>query len=279
MGPVGNSPALTEEEFTMLVDPKTGRRRRNKVDPEESYEERTLLYGECDLDLAPGNLDFQRWVQTWEIGGVDDTYEKESVHRVHEVLPEVKEKCNMDIQRLDDSKVFVAGITTSLITDLNFRVGNPKSAEEDDHIGATTLRLKNVGIRNGKVTFKYIGKSGVEHKRITDDPRTVMAVQHLRKGKKKEDYLLKYAGKGDQYYRISDEDIRDYLLEFDITPKDIRTHNANQRFIEKWNESGSTSDSTKAAAAELQHTPSVCRRNYIDDLLLSDLRKVEKGGG
>jgi hypothetical protein len=277
LGPVGNSPAISETEFLKLVDPKTGKRKRDSnVDPKECQQDRVKLYREKGISLEPGNLDFDQWIQMWRMGALDDTYEKEAAWRVCQEKDRIKEKYNTDLQRLDDSKDFVSGTVTALITEMDFRIGNPKSAEDDDHVGATTLRKENVKYKKGQIIFDYVGKSGVEHHRVTDNPEIVQAIRHLKHGKKPREFLFKYKGRGDRFYQISDEDIRDYLLEFDTTPKDIRTYNANQYFVEGWNEGETVKQSVERVSNRLQNTPSVAKRNYIDDLLYADLREIEK---
>ncbi len=65
-----------------------------------------------------------------------------------------------------------------------FRIGSDAYADEHGSFGLTTLEKRHVRLRDGRLVFTFVGKSGVTHTVVIDDPdvRTALDVMRRRRG-------------------------------------------------------------------------------------------------
>ena len=116
----------------------------------------------------------------------------------------------------DDPDTKATALAIGLM-DLTFeRVGNSESAKEG-HFGVTGWKVKHLTFGKGKVTIKYVGKSGVSHEKVVDTPESVKALKDAVKDK----------GENDEVVGASAEDVNAYLKPFGVSAKDIRGYHAN----------------------------------------------------
>jgi len=133
----------------------------------------------------------------------------------------------------DDPKTRLTALAVGLI-DVTFeRVGNDGSADEG-HYGVTGWLKEHVTFGKGKVTIKYVGKSGVSHEKVVDDAKLVKALKDCCEDKKPGDPLLSF-GKDDSegLVKVSSRDVNAYLKPFDVTAKDIRGLHANREMQDR----------------------------------------------
>ena len=122
----------------------------------------------------------------------------------------------------DQDKKWCVALAVGLIDHTFERVGNSESAE-DGHFGVTGWKVKHVSFSEGSAVIRYVGKSGVKHKKVVDDALLVRALKKAVKGKTPEDEVC--GG-------ITSRDVNAYLEPFDVTAKDIRGYHANRTMAE-----------------------------------------------
>jgi DNA topoisomerase IB len=139
----------------------------------------------------------------------------EQVEKLRGSIGKLREQVQKDLKS-DDTHTKAVALAVGLM-DLTFeRVGNPSSAK-DGHFGVTGWKVKHLTFGNGKVTIKYVGKSGVDHEKVVDKATSVKALKEAIKGK----------GPEEEVVDCSAEDVNEYLKPFGITAKDLRGYHAN----------------------------------------------------
>jgi tRNA nucleotidyltransferase/poly(A) polymerase/DNA topoisomerase IB len=123
----------------------------------------------------------------------------------------------------EDEKTRNVALAIGLMDVTYERVGNEESAK-DGHFGVTGWKVKHLTVGKGKVTVKYVGKSGVDHEKVIDKADSVAAIKAAIKGKKDNDEVC--GG-------VSAEDVNAYLKKFDVTAKDIRGYHANSEMQDR----------------------------------------------
>ena len=157
-----------------------------------------------------------------------------------------------------------------------------------------TLHKKHILIKNNIIEIDFIGKKGVnnfcmiQNKTIQD---IIKKVYHL--SSKDNAYLFSIIYKN-EHINISINDLNQYLKEFDVTTKDLRTWNANilflknlKKYIDNLNSSYYEKDENKKikirkkmikeaikdTAFSLHHTPSICKSSYIFKNIIAKIEK------
>ncbi len=70
--------------------------------------------------------------------------------------------------RSDEAKTRAVAAACYLIDSLSLRVGDEKDPDEADTVGATTLRVEHLEMRNGSIVFDFLGKDSVPwHKELS----------------------------------------------------------------------------------------------------------------
>ena len=116
----------------------------------------------------------------------------------------------------DDENTRAVALAIGLMDVTYERIGNAESAKEG-HFGVTGWKKKHLTFGDGKVTIRYVGKSGVDHEKVVDTPASVKALKEAVKDKSDNDDVVD----------ASAEDVNAYLKKFDISAKDIRGYHAN----------------------------------------------------
>ena len=92
----------------------------------------------------------------------------EKIERFGEHLPALRRRTNEDIAIDELSKERVLAVIIRLINDLYFRVGSEESVKRYRTYGVTTLRNRHLEIkRGGRLTFSFVGKHHIRHRRIS----------------------------------------------------------------------------------------------------------------
>lgn len=178
-----------------------------------------------------------------------------------------------------------------------FRVGHEEYASEDSpgdaSFGLATLRREHaVARRDGGVEFRYTAKSGVPRRVTLYDEHVHGLVTSLKRRRGGGEDLLAYrrGGRGGDrgpWHDVTAQDVNDAVRELvgdEFTAKDLRTWNAgvqaavalagecddtgapprSQRKV-----SGAVTRTMKAVAEQLGNTPAVCKRSYVDPVLVT----------
>jgi DNA topoisomerase-1 len=104
------------------------------------------------------------------------------------------------------------------------RVGNTEYARKNHSYGLTTMRNRHMRIDGANVTFRFEGKSGVEHVVHVHDRRLAKIIQKCQDIPGYE--LFQYVDDGGERHTIDSSDVNTYLREIsgqDFTAKDFRT--------------------------------------------------------
>ncbi|MFA6233494.1 MAG: DUF5661 family protein [Bacteroidota bacterium] len=145
----------------------------------------------------------------------------EKIEKLRGKIDDLRKQIRKDLKS-DDPKVRACALAVGLM-DLTYeRIGNSESASEG-HFGVTGWRKKHLTFGKGKVTIKYVGKSGVDHEKVVDAPESVKALQGAVKDK----------GDNDEVVDCSAEEVNGYLEQFSVTAKDLRGYHANREMQER----------------------------------------------
>lgn len=143
----------------------------------------------------------------------------------------------------------------------HFRIGNQKYVKMYKSYGVSTLEWRHVIIHDDAVTFRFIGKKEVENKSICKD-KYVLSFIRRNKGRNTDRI----------FGSITSDDVNQWLYDFhpeaNLTCKDLRTWQANKLFSQFIRQGQTTSEALKNVATNLHHTPSVCKKNYIDPSII-----------
>jgi len=152
------------------------------------------------------------------------------VEKLRQGMDKLESQVRKDLTAKDE-KTRLTALGVALINRTFERVGNPESAKEG-HFGVTVWQAKHVKFEGGNAVMRYVGKSGVKHKKILKDKTVVKALKAAMKGKKGTDAVFSL---GDQEEKsvIAASDVNDYLKQFSITAKDIRGLRANQEMQDR----------------------------------------------
>ena len=179
----------------------------------------------------------------------------ERVEGLRTQMGDLRKCVKKDLKSKDDHTRLVA-LAVALMDETCERVGNHESAAEG-HFGVTGWQTDHVTVKGDKVTIKYVGKSGVKHEKVVENPAAVSLLKELTKGKKDSDQLLSFDDKG-----LDPEDVNAYLKKFDVTAKDIRGFRANDEMC-------------KALKAERSKGPDLPKdRKEKDKILKAEFKKA-----
>jgi DNA topoisomerase-1 len=156
-----------------------------------------------------------------------DRKKAERLARLEKSIGKLRAKVKRDLHSQDPEKTLVA-LAVALIDHTHERPGNDGSAG-DGHFGVTGWKKKHVSFGKGGVFIKYVGKSGVEHKKSVSDATIKDALRSAYDAAEDDDASLFEWGGGS----VTAEKVNKYLSSFDVTAKDLRGFAANSIMREK----------------------------------------------
>ena len=183
-------------------------------------------------------------------------------------------------------------IDVSVLSETLIRVGNPEYARSNRSYGLTTLRNRHVAfVRGGRARFRFRGKGGLEHDVVLDDARLVQLLRRCQQLPGQA--LFQYRDDDGNVVPVDSGEVNAYLREVtgeDFTAKDFRTWGgtlaAFQRFActslpytadgKPPSERALTALQNavvKEVAQALGNTPAVCRKAYIDPVVIAGWRE------
>jgi DNA topoisomerase I len=176
-----------------------------------------------------------------------------------------------------------------------FRVGGEEYATgEDASFGLATLRREHARARqDGSVEFRYTAKSGVPRRLALHDAHVHRLVTSLKRRRGGGEDLLAFrrSGRRGAWHDVTAQDVNDAVRELigeEFTAKDLRTWNAGVAAAvalagecgegdapptAQRKQKSAVSRTMKAVAEQLGNTPAVCRRSYVDPVLVSHFEK------
>jgi DNA topoisomerase IB len=196
-------------------------------------------------------------------------------------LPEARRRVAGDLDGRGMPLERAAALAVRLLDLGYFRIGNDYYADANGSFGLTTLERKHVRRQGEGLAFRFIGKSGIEHLVVIDDPEALAALKVLRTRRDGGTRLLAYrtpSGWADLTSAAVNLYLSD-LFEGDFTAKDFRTWHATVIAAESLAlspESSRTATGRKRAVKKavadvsgyLGNTPTIARASYIDPRVL-----------
>lgn len=180
-------------------------------------------------------------------------------------------KINKDLNSKENSKNKEIAMILKIIIDCNFRIGNDKYTKDNNSYGVSTLEKKHILERNGNIIINFIGKKGVENQCVVRDKKIIRSLKNKKTQNKKRIFSYK---KNNKNYNIQSKDVNKYLKDLgDFTTKNFRTWNANLELIKELlyfdeEEKYIMKKCIEYVAFKLHHTPSICKKNYLNPKLI-----------
>jgi DNA topoisomerase-1 len=194
-------------------------------------------------------------------------------------LPRIRRRVGRDLARPGLPREKALATVVRLLEGTRMRVGNEEYARENASFGLTTLRERQVRVRGATLSFRFRGKSGVEHALELADPRLADIVRRMQDLPGQE--LLRYVDEEGATRRIESADVNAYLREIaeqDFTSKDFRTWagtllaaralRALGPFASQAEGRRNVAQAIEAVAKALGNTKAVCRRCYVHPAII-----------
>jgi DNA topoisomerase-1 len=195
------------------------------------------------------------------------------------MLPGVRQRVEHDISQSGLSQTKVLATIVRLMETTCIRVGNTEYARKNHSYGLTTMRNRHVRVDGADITFRFEGKSGVEHTVDVHDRRLAKIIQRCQDIPGYE--LFQYVDDAGERHTIDSSDVNTYLREIsgqDFTAKDFRTWAGSVAACALLRELEPFASPTQAkknlvgvikdVASQLGNTPSVCRKCYVHPAVL-----------
>ncbi len=195
-------------------------------------------------------------------------------------LPRVRRQVVADLDAPDLTKTAVLAATVRLIDLGLFRIGSEEYVDDNGGYGLTTLERRHVKKQGDGLIFSFLGKSGVPHEIVVDDPEVCALVGRIRRRRGGgEERLLAYKN-GSRWCPVQAAEVNDYLREtfgMDVTAKDFRTWHATviaatalgeaatgERIISARAKRTAVKGAIEEVASYLGNTPAIARSSYVD---------------
>lgn len=197
-----------------------------------------------------------------------------------EALPTIRKRLEKHLALPGLPREKVLASVVRLMDDCNMRVGNDQYAKENGTYGLTTIRKKHVEVSGDTIRFEFTGKSGKLWQRDLTDRRIASIVKKCEEIPGQE--LFKFIGEDGSKHDVTSDQVNDYLQEISglpFTAKDFRTWNATALALTtlgalepqetKRDHTAQLTAAIKQIAAEMGHTPAICRQCYIYPAVLT----------
>jgi DNA topoisomerase-1 len=168
----------------------------------------------------------------------------------------------------------VLALIVTLLEQTLIRIGNYEYARTNDTYGLTTLNDEHVSVNGSKISFDFVGKSGVSHKVTIKDKRLAALVRACQDLPGHD--LFQYVDDNGISHAIGSADVNAYLMEITgsaFTAKVFRTWGGSSLMTDilcamppvatKKEREKQVREGIKQVAAALQNTIAVCRKYYV----------------
>jgi DNA topoisomerase-1 len=195
------------------------------------------------------------------------------------LLPAIRAQvaADMALSGLPREKVLAAIVY--LLERTLIRIGNADYAEQNGSHGLTTLTRRHVKVKDGRLRFRFTGKSGKSWDLQLHDRRVLKVIRACQELPGQE--LFRYRAEDGAVLAVSSADVNDYLRTVsgsDVTAKDFRTWAgtvmaalALQAFAAPQSQREAKRN-LKAAITEvsgkLGNTVTICRKCYIHPVVI-----------
>ncbi len=199
-------------------------------------------------------------------------------------LPIIRSKIDYDLHQKDMDKKRILATVVWLLEKTFIRIGNEEYARNNESFGLTTLRNRHAKVRGDQISFKFIGKSGIENVIEISNPTIAKTIRKCIELPGYE--LFQFIDDSGERHVIDSADVNEFLKEItknEFTTKDFRTWgatNLSARHLYKLGGAESEKtikqnimDTIKEVASQLNNTVSVCRNYYIHPQVLKSYVK------
>ena len=189
-------------------------------------------------------------------------------------LPSIRRRVYADLRRGGFARDRVAAGIVRFLADGFFRVGNERYTRENHTFGLTTMRKSHVRVDGDVITFDFVGKRSIRHRKsvVSRDLARFVSDMLTTPGRR----LFRYRDDAGEWRNIDSAQVNEYLQTiagFPYSAKDFRTWGGTLRAATVLHELGPASSAREAArnvatamrlvAAELGNTPAICRASYV----------------
>lgn len=196
-------------------------------------------------------------------------------------LPRLREVTNEHLRHEGLGRQRVLATIVRLMVRAYFRVGSERYAVRNKTFGIATLEKKHLAIEVNDLVFRYVGKSGMDQRRVVADSPLVEIIHELLElpGSR----LFRYVDEAGEVRDVRSKDVNQYLKEVlgeSYTSKDIRTWGGTVRAATILADIGPADTrreaeknivlACKLVSTELGNTPAVCRGAYIHPVVLEE---------
>jgi DNA topoisomerase-1 len=185
-------------------------------------------------------------------------------------LPGIRRRVNQDLALPGLPREKVLATVVRLLETTRIRVGNEEYARTNDSFGLTTLRTRQVRVNGSTMSFRFRGKSGVQHSVALSDPKLAAIVRRMRDLPGYE--LFQYVDEAGETRAVDSADVNEYLKTIageEFTSKDFRTWAGTVlaaqalHALEPPAGKQKLAQAIEAVARQLGNTKAVCRKCYI----------------
>jgi DNA topoisomerase-1 len=207
-----------------------------------------------------------------------DETKHEHIVEFASALPAIRARLAHDLKLEGMPREKVLATVVKLLEATLVRVGNEEYAKSNDTYGLTTLRNKHVNVSGARIRFNFKGKGSKPFSISLEDKRLAAIVR--RSKDLPGQALFEYKNGDGSIHGVSSSDVNAYIKEAsgsDFTAKDFRTWAATVlaasklRALEFETEQEAQSqvvDVIKDVADTLGNTPAVCRKCYINPIVV-----------
>ena len=203
-----------------------------------------------------------------------------------EALPRLRRRLRDDLALPGLPRNKVLAIVVSLLDATRIRIGNPTYVRDNASYGLTTLRNRHARfVRDGRLILEFRGKGGTPHETRVDNRRLVRLVRRCQQLPGQQ--LFQFVDDNGVRRHVTSDQVNDYLREAmgaEFTAKDFRTWGATIRAIALLartplpvERSGRALSACivaaiRTVASELRNTPAICRKSYINPVVIAAWR-------
>jgi DNA topoisomerase-1 len=226
---------------------------------------------------AAGRLQY-RYHSDWE--KVRETRKARRLARLAEVLPRIRRRVGRCLGAEEPTRELALAGVIELVASSAIRPGSESYARQHGTRGAATLLKSNVSCEGDLIRLTFRAKGGKNVVKDVCCPRLGKAIERLRKlpGRR----LFQYRAEDGSVHHVTAQDVNRFLREIagvHISLKDFRTLMASASVLEALAravpaKSGrqrkkQVLEAVRAAAEDLHNTPTICRRSYVHDTVVT----------
>jgi DNA topoisomerase-1 len=230
---------------------------------------------------AAGRLQY-RYHPDWE--KVREAEKAQRLAALASVLPTVRRAVAQHLSGDAPTRNFALAAAIELVAGTAIRPGSEEYAKKHGTRGAVTLLKSNVRVAGDMITLVFRAKGGKDVRKEFSSPRLAAAIASLRTlpGAR----LFQYRDEAGAIKRITARDVNVFLREMaatNVSLKDFRTLCASAAVLDNLARTipaesarkrrKQVLEAVKSAAEGLANTPSVCRRSYVHEAVVTAFEK------